>query len=104
MINDKESSGHARRERCIRLFIRRMIFCIIAIAVVLTISFIIVDTPILTNQVAMGQMENSNDWFVAMAMYQKFVPIVEAARNILVSIIVGLLAWSGYDLAKSLNT
>lgn len=95
---------HARRERCIKRFVRRMIFGGVAIAAILLISFVIVDTPILTNQVAMGQMENSNEWFVAMTMYQKFIPIVESIRNALVSIIVGLLAWSGYDLAKSLNT
>lgn len=101
---DNELAEYKRRKRLINRFIRRLIFGLIAIAVILTISFIIVDTPILTNQVAMGQMENSNEWFVAMAMYQKFVPVVRSIRKVLVSIIAGMIAWSGYDLAKSLNT
>lgn len=101
---DNELAEYKRRKRLINRFIRRLIFGLITVGVILLISFVITETPILTNQVAMGQMENSNEWFVAMAMYQKFVPVVISIRNVLVSIIVGLLAWSGYDLAKSLNT
>lgn len=103
MINE-EITEHERRELLIRQFVIRLIIGVLVIAAILLFSFVITDTPILTNQVAMGQMENSNDWFVVMAMYQKFVPWVKSIRNVLVSVIVGLLAWSGYDLAKSLNT
>ena len=101
---DNELAEYKRRKRLINQFIRRLIFGLITVAVILLISFVITETPILTNQVALGQMENSNDWFVVMAMYQKFVPVVKSIRNILVSVIVVMIALSGYDLAKSLNT
>lgn len=102
-MHNEDAREHKRTNILIRQFVWRLIFGVIVIAAILLISFIITETPVLTNQVAMGQMKNSNDWFVVMAMYQKFVPWVKAIRNVLVSVIAGMIAWSGCNLAKNLN-
>lgn len=98
------SSEYDRRRLLINRFVWRLIFGVVTIVVIMAVAYIITDTPIITNQMAMSQFENSNDWFVAMTVYQKFANAVETIRTVLTSIIVGLLIWSGIDLSKSLNT
>ena len=103
-MHNEDATEYKRRNALIRQFVWRLIFGVIAIAAILLISFVITETPILTNQMAITQFENRNDWFIAMSMYQEFVPWVKAIRTVLVSVIAGMIAWSGCNLAKNLNS
>lgn len=103
-MHNEDVVEHKRSSRLINQFVRRLIFGVIAITAILLISFVATETPIITNQMAMTQMENSNDMFVAMAMYQKLVPWMNGIRNILITVIAGTIAWSGHNLAKNLKT
>ena len=103
MINDGNLE-FKREGALVRQFIIKTVVKAFIIAVVAFLAYIITDTPILTNQVAMGQMENSNDWFVAMHMYQKFADVAGSIRNVLCSILIGTICYDGYSLAKNLKT
>lgn len=88
----------AVREFCGKTFVR-LFTMIVAIVMV----FIITQTPVIVNNIAMSQLENSNDWFVAMSMYQKFANVAGAFGNIYVIVTLGFIGWDGYKLAKILN-
>lgn len=96
MINDGEPE--------FKRFIIKTVVKVTIIAVIALIAYLITETPILTNQVAMGQMENSNEWFVTMQMYQKAADIAASVRNVLCSILIGTICYDGYSLAKNLKT
>lgn len=88
----------------IRRFMGKTAIKMFTIATIAFIAYLITETPILTNQVAMGQMENSNDWFVAMQIYQDFANVAGRVSRILITIIVGWIGYDGYSLAKNLKT
>jgi hypothetical protein len=50
----------------------------IAIMVIIT-AFVQAITPVISNDVAMGQLENSDELFVMMEMYNKMKPLVDIA-------------------------
>lgn len=93
-----------REGALIRRFLIKIVVKVIAIAVILFLSYLITETPIFTNQIAMHQLENSNDWFVAMHMYQKFANVFGRVSGIVIAFIIGFMGYDGYSLAKSLNT
>ncbi len=103
MINDGDPE--LKRERVlVRQFITKTMVKVIIIAVIAFLVYLITETPVLTNQIAMGQMENSNDWFVAMSMYQKIANALDRVSGIIISFIVGWIGYDGYTLAKNLKT
>ena len=69
-----------------------------------SITATITQTPVLTNSISMKQMDNSNDWFVAMSMYQKFARVAGIFGNVSVIVTLGFIGWDGYKLAKILNS
>jgi Na+/pantothenate symporter len=69
------------------MYLTRTIALVVIAILIAAFAFIVAETPILTNQVAMGQLENSNDWFVLMTMYQKIANGVSTARNVLIAAI-----------------
>lgn len=95
---------YRRDDRAVRKFaIKTIMRLIILITIVVTV-FVITQTPILTNSISMKQMENSNDWFVAMSMYQKFARVAGIFGNVSVIVTLGFIGWDGYKLAKILNS
>ena len=74
-------------DRATRMYLTRTISLAMIAILIVVFAFIITETPILTNEIAMGQLENSNDWFVAMTLHQKLVNGVSVARNVLITCI-----------------
>lgn len=74
-------------DRMTRMYLTRTIALVVIAILIAAFAFIVAETPILTNQIAMGQLENSNDWFVLMTMYQKIANGVSTARNVLIAAI-----------------
>lgn len=87
----------------VREFIGKTIMRLFSMLVVIIMIFIITQTPVITNDIAMGQMENSNDWFVAMTAYQKFANVAGLFGKVCVAVTLGFIGWDGYKLAKILN-
>lgn len=103
MFNDVDPE-FKREKVLVRQFVTKVVFKVIIIALIALLVYFIAETPVFTNQVAMGQMENSNDWFVAMQTYQKVANVATSVRNVVVSILIGTIFYDGYSLAKNLKT
>ena len=95
---------YRRDTRAVREFIGKTVIRSIIMVIILAIVFVITQTPILTNNISMHQMENSNDWFVAMIMYQKFANVAGIFGKVSVAVTLGFIGWDGYKLAKILNS
>lgn len=79
-----------------KLTIKIITFLIISIAV-----FTILNHPIINNELAIGQMENSNETYIFMESYHRFKNIV----SIIYACVYGLFAGTVmYDLYKFVKT
>lgn len=96
--------NHHRYVMAVRGFIGKTIVRLFAMLVVLIMVFMITHTPVITNNIAMHQMENSNDWFVAMTVYQRFANIADIFGMVCVVVTLGFICWDGYKLAKTLKS
>lgn len=95
---------HHHDTMAVREFIGKTIMRLFVMIVVMAMVFMITQTPVITNNIAMGQMENSNDWFVAMTMYQRFANIADIFGMVCVVVTLGFIGWDGYKLAKTLKS
>lgn len=95
---------HRRDTMAVRVFVGKTIMRLFIIFVVITMVFMITQTPIITNNIAMGQMENSNDWFVAMTVYQRFANAADIFGIVSVIVALSFIGWDGYKLAKTLKS
>ena len=96
--------NHRRDILVVREFIGKTVMRLFVMIAVMAMVFMITQTPVITNNIAMGQMENSNDWFVAMTMYQRFANIADIFGTVCVVVTLGFIGWDGYKLAKTLNS
>lgn len=103
MVNGVDPEFKREGSPIIRFLIKAVVKTFV-IAAILFLSYLITETPIFTNQIAMHQLENSNDWFVAMHMYQKFANAAGRVSGIVIAFIIGSIGYDGYSLAKSLKT
>lgn len=67
----------------------RMIIKLALLAVLTFAIFIIFDNTVLSNEIAMGQMENSNEFYFLMQMYNKIRTYASVAYGCVSAIIVG---------------
>lgn len=95
---------HHRDTMAVREFIGKTIMRLFVMITVMAMVFLITQTPIITNNIAMHQMENSNDWFVAMTMYQRFANIADILGTVCAVVTLGFIGWDGYKLANTLKT
>ncbi len=75
---------------------KAIIFAIISIIVM---TFL--ESPIISNQIALGQMENSNELFMLMETYNKIRPIISVTYSCIVIWFIGTV---GYDIYKFIKT
>lgn len=95
---------YSRDTLVVREFIGKTIMRLFVMIAVMVMVFMITQTPVFTNDIAMDQMENSNDWFVAMTMYQKFANVAELFGKVNIAVTLGFIGWDGYKLAKTLKS
>lgn len=95
---------HHRDTMAVREFIGKTIMRLFVMIVVVVMVFMITQTPVIANDIAMNQMENSNDWFVAMTVYQRFANVAGIFGNVSVIVTLGFIGWDGYKLAKTLKS
>lgn len=83
-----------------RFLIKATIKIIIAVSL-LVIAFAVIQSPVLSNEVAMGQMESSDGLYIAWSSYS---PIVSLIQSILCGISGYVLGRSILDIYKFLKT
>lgn len=70
----------------VKKFIIKTVVNVIVYAIISTIALNLLTNPIITNELALGQMENSNELYLLMDTYNKIRPFI--------SIIYGLITLS----------
>ena len=74
---------------------------VIAFMIISTIALTLLQTPVITNEIALGQMENSDEWFLIMETYYKIVPII---RIVYGCVSAGFIITIIYDTYKFIKT
>jgi hypothetical protein len=82
-------------------FIITTIIKIIAFAIISTIAMTLLQSPIISNDIALGQMENSDALFMLMETYNKVRPFVEVIYSCITVLFIGTTA---YDIYKFIKT
>ena len=77
-------------------FIIKTIVKIFVFAVISTIAFALVRSPVITNQIALGQMQNDDVAFVIMDNYNRLLPIVSVAFGVITLGFIGDFAYDSY--------
>ena len=82
-------------------FVIRTAIKIVIYAIISTIALSLLTTPIITNELALGQMENSNELYLLMETYNRVRPFVSA----IYSLITVFFAWTVVeDIYKFIKT
>lgn len=88
-------------------FIKKLLIKIILIVIITTCitTFLGAFGTIIGNQIALGQMENDDTWFVIMEMYNNFLkPTLTVVLFAFITYIVGTLAYDSVKFFKSKST
>lgn len=83
-----------------KTFIRKLITKIIIYAIISTIALTLLDSPIISNDLALGQMQNSDTLYLWMDMYYRVRPYI----SVIYWAITAFFAWSiGSDAYTFIN-
>lgn len=79
----------------IKTAVRVLLFAAISVVVLAALK-----TPVLTNEIALGQMTNSNYLFVTYDLYNKLRPIITAVYTVAILVFVGSTISNMYKFFK----
>ena len=80
----------------VKITVKIIIFIVVSI-----IAFTFLNSPIISNELALTQMGNSNELYLMVETYNKIRPII----SVIYSCITALLAWSAIcDIYKFIKT
>lgn len=82
--------------------LRRIVIFVVIMLLVTALSSAM--APIISNEVALGQMQHSNEMFVLMETYNKIKPLFTAAYAAITIWFVYTLGRDTYKLVKTINT
>lgn len=85
----------------LKKFIIRTSIKILAYAIISTIAISLLTNPIITNELAMLQMENSNELYLLMDTYNKVRPFISIIYGLITALFVGTTI---YDIYKFIKT
>ena len=74
---------------------------IIAFAIISTVAMTLLESPIISNNIALGQMENSDTLFMLMEIYNKVRPFVEVIYGCITVLFVSTVAYDTYKFIKT---
>ena len=81
-------------------FIITTIVKIMIYATISTIALSLLSTPIITNELAMGQMQNSNELYLLMTTYNKVRPIISIVYGFITALFAGTTIYDIYKFIK----
>ena len=85
----------------LKKFIIRTYIKILTYAIISTIAISLLTSPIITNELAMLQMENSNELYLLMETYNKVRPFISIIYGLVTVLFVGTTI---YDIYKFIKT
>lgn len=75
-----------------RVLIKRIIFKVIALVIISVIFGVLIQSPILTNSIAMGQMDNTNESYMIWQTYTHMTPIIDGCYGLIVlAVVIGII-------------
>lgn len=80
----------------VRTFVKIMIYAIIS-----TIALSLLTSPIITNELALGQMENSNWLYMLMETYNKVRPFISVIYGFVTALFAGTIIGDTYRFIKT---
>lgn len=83
-------------------FIIKILSRVVKFAALMIITLAIIENPILRNEVALGQMENSTSAFMLLGMYFSFQNIAKFVMGLIVLWFIWDIAREIYKLIKSI--
>lgn len=86
----------------IKRFVKHTVRKIVIFAVLMFIVAAIAQSisPLVTNELALTQMQNSNEMYVLMNTYTKIRPIANTIFNTIIYVFVGIIIRDIYDFVK----
>lgn len=82
-------------------FIIRTVVKVLIYAIISTIAMSLLTSPVITNEVALGQMQNSNEAYLLMESYNKTTPFISIIYGCITALFVGTTI---YDIYKFIKT
>lgn len=74
---------------------------IITYTIISTIALSILTSPIITNEIALGQMENSNELYLLMEIYFKSKPFISLIYGWITVLFAGSTIYDIYNFIKT---
>ena len=82
-------------------FIIKTTIKVIAYAIISTIVFSLLTNPVINNELAMGQMQNSNELYLLMETYNKLKPFVSIIYGFIAAVFAGTTISDTYKFFKN---
>lgn len=89
-------------ERRIKRFVTRLLTRVILFAALLIVLLAVIESPIITNEVALGQMDNSSEAFMLLGMYFSVRSLIKTVLWIGVFLFTYTVAYDTYKFIKSI--
>lgn len=74
---------------------------IVIYAIISTIALSLLTNPIITNELALGQMENSNELYLLMETYNKVRPFISIIYGLITALFVATTISDTYKFIKT---
>ena len=93
------------KNELIKRFIKKTAVKIVIFAIVMILASAIFQSmsPVVTNEMAMTQMENSNEMFVMMESYNKIKPMFNTAYSLIILLFVYSIIRDSYKFIRNIN-
>ena len=82
-------------------FIMKTAIKIIAYAIFSTIALSLLTNPIITNELALGQMQNSNELYLLMETYNKVKPFISIIYGLITTLFAVTTICDTYNFIKT---
>ena len=82
-------------------FIIKTVIKVLVYAVISTIAFSLLTSPIITNELALGQMENSNELYMLMDTYNKVKPYIGVTYGLITVFFTASITNDVYNFIKT---
>lgn len=82
-------------------FIIRTVVKVLIYAIISTIALSLLTNPVINNELALGQMENSNELYLLMETYNKVKPFVSIIYGLITTWFAGDTIYDTYKFIKT---
>ena len=82
-------------------FIIKTVIKVLIYAIISTIAMSLLASPIITNELALGQMQNSNELYLLMETHNKTKPFVSIVYGLITALFAGTTVYDTYKFIKT---